>query len=54
MAHDIDREWVYMHPYDPDIEDPASYTAERCEQLVRAALEDPSVDLDIVTIAHGR
>ncbi len=51
VAHDIDREWVYMHPYDPDVEDAASYTAERCEQLVRAALEDPSVDLDIVTIA---
>ena len=51
VAHDIDREWVYMHPYDPDIEDAASYTAERCEHLVRAALEDPSVDLDIVTIA---
>ncbi len=51
VAHDIDREWVYMHTYDPDIEDAASYTAERCEQLVRAALEDPGVDLDIVTIA---
>ena len=35
VAHDIDREWVYMHAYDPDAEDAASYTLERCEQLVR-------------------
>ena len=51
VAHDIDREWVYMHAYDPDVEDAASYTPARCEQLVRAALADPGVDLDIVTIA---
>ena len=51
VAHDIDREWVYMHAYDPDVEDAASYTPARCEQLVRAALADPDVDLDIVTIA---
>ena len=24
VAHDIDREWVYMHAYDPDAEDAAS------------------------------
>ncbi len=51
VAHDIDREWVFMHAYDPDVEDAASYTAARCEQLVRAALEDPRVELEIVTIA---
>lgn len=51
VAHDIDREWVYMHAYDPDVEDAASYTPERCEQLARAALTDPDVELDIVTIA---
>ena len=28
-----------------------SYTPERCERLVRAALEDPSVPLDITTVA---
>ena len=51
VAHDIEREWVYMHAYDPDAETVASYTPERCEQLVRAALADPSVCLDITTIA---
>ena len=51
VAHDIDREWVYMHAYDPDVEDAASYTSERCERLVRAALTDADVPLEIVTIA---
>ena len=51
VAHDIDREWVYMHAYDPDAEDAASYTPARCDQLVRRALANPDVDLDIVTIA---
>jgi 2-polyprenyl-6-methoxyphenol hydroxylase-like FAD-dependent oxidoreductase len=51
VAHDIDREWVYMHAYDADTEDAASYTPKRCEQLVRAAFADPDVELDIVTVA---
>jgi 2,4-dichlorophenol 6-monooxygenase len=51
VAHDIDREWVYMHAYDPDVEEAASYTTARCEQLVRAALADADVPLDIVTVA---
>jgi 2-polyprenyl-6-methoxyphenol hydroxylase-like FAD-dependent oxidoreductase len=51
VAHDIDREWVYMHAYDPDVEDAASYTPERCEQLARNALADKDVEMEIVTIA---
>ena len=51
VAHDIDRDWVYMHAYDPDVEDAASYTPGRCDRLVRAALADADVPLDIVTIA---
>jgi 2-polyprenyl-6-methoxyphenol hydroxylase-like FAD-dependent oxidoreductase len=51
VAHDIDREWVYMHAYDPDAEDAASYTPARCDQLVRRALATPAVDIDITTIA---
>lgn len=38
VAHDIDREWVYMHPFDPDREVEADYTPARCEGLVRAAI----------------
>jgi len=51
VAHDIDREWVYMHPYDPDVEDASTYTPQRCEQLVRGALAKPDADFEIVTIA---
>ena len=53
VAHDIDREWVYMHAFDPDVEDAASYTPDRCEGLVRAARADAAADvpLDIGTIA---
>ncbi len=51
VAHDIEREWVYMHAYDPDVETLASYTPQRCEQLLRGALEDPSVPLDVTTVA---
>ncbi len=51
VAHDIDREWVYMYAYDPEVEDVTSYTPARCEQLVRAALMDPDVALEVVTVA---
>ncbi len=51
VAHDADREWVYLYAYDPDVEDAASYTPQRCEQLVRAALSNPDVDFEIVTVA---
>jgi 2,4-dichlorophenol 6-monooxygenase len=51
VAHDIDREWVYMHPFDPDVEPPEAYTSERGEALVRAALEQPDVELEIRTIS---
>lgn len=51
VSHGIDREWVYMHAYDPDTEDAGSYTPERCEGLVRAALEDPDVPFEVVTVA---
>lgn len=51
VAHDIDREWVYMLPYDPEQEDAASYTRERCDALVRAALEDPSQPFEVLDVA---
>ncbi len=51
VAHDIDRDWVYMHPYEPDVEDAASFTTERCERLVRAALDDPGAPLEIVAVS---
>jgi 2,4-dichlorophenol 6-monooxygenase len=38
VAHDIDSTWVYMHRWNPDTEDLADYTVERCEQLFRSGL----------------
>lgn len=38
VAHDLDRTWVYMHPWDPDAEPAEAFTPERCEALVRAAV----------------
>lgn len=38
VAHDIDREWVYMLPYDPDLESVDTYSPERCRQLVERAI----------------
>ena len=38
VAHDIDRTWVFMHPYDPDLEPPATFTESRCVAIVRRAI----------------
>lgn len=51
VAHDIDREWVFMKAYEPDQEPASSYDTARCERLVRQALIDPSVPLTIQTIS---
>lgn len=51
VAHDIDREWVFMKAYDPDQEPASSYDTERCERIVRQALVDPAVPLTIQTIS---
>lgn len=51
VAHDIDREWVYMHAWDPEQESAGSYDAARCEALVRRALARNDVDLAIRTIS---
>ncbi len=38
VAHDIERTWVFMHPFDPMIEAEDAYTEDRCIHLVRAAI----------------
>lgn len=38
VAHDIDREWVFMHAFDPETEPADRFDAGRCEALVRGAL----------------
>ncbi len=51
VAHDIDREWVFMKAYDPDQEPASSYDTARCERLVRQALVDPTVPLTVQTVS---
>jgi 2,4-dichlorophenol 6-monooxygenase len=51
VIHDLDREAVFMHPFDPDAESQGDYDAARCEGLIREALADPGLPLEIATIA---
>jgi 2-polyprenyl-6-methoxyphenol hydroxylase-like FAD-dependent oxidoreductase len=38
VAHDIDRTWVFMQPFDPDTESVHAYTPARCAAIVRRAI----------------
>lgn len=38
VAHDIDREWVYMHGFEPDRESEDDYDDARCRALVTRAI----------------
>jgi len=51
VAHDIDREWVFMHSWDPEREPAESYDAACCEALVRRAMVRADVPLEIRTIS---
>ncbi|MBI3783505.1 MAG: FAD-dependent monooxygenase [Deltaproteobacteria bacterium] len=51
VAHDIDREWVFMHSWDPDHESIATYDAAHCENIVRRAIARDDVELTIRTVA---
>ena len=44
-------EWVYMRGFDPAVEDAATFTADRCERLVRDALAAPDVPIEILTVS---
>ena len=51
VIHDLDREAVFMAPFDPDQESIETYTPERCDALVRSGLEDPSLELSVQNIS---
>jgi 2,4-dichlorophenol 6-monooxygenase len=51
VAHDIEREWVYMVPFDPDQETAADYPEERCEALVRDAIGSDEYPVKVETIS---
>lgn len=40
VAHDIDREWVFMVGYDPDTESADAFDDDRCRAVVDAAIGD--------------
>ncbi|HVN83292.1 MAG TPA: FAD-dependent monooxygenase [Candidatus Binatia bacterium] len=51
VAHDIDREWVFMQMWDPERESIERYDAAHCEAIVRRAIASSDVTLAIRTIA---
>lgn len=49
VAHDIDREWVFMHVWDPDNDSIDRYDRQYCEKLLRRAMVGgEGVELEIV------
>jgi 2,4-dichlorophenol 6-monooxygenase len=48
ISHGIDREWVYMHAWDPDTVPIESFTPERGAELVRAALARPDTPFEVL------
>jgi 2,4-dichlorophenol 6-monooxygenase len=50
VVHDLDREAVYMVPFDPETESEADYDSTRCARLVREALEDPALALEVESV----
>ncbi len=48
VAHDIDREWVFMVGFDPAVESADDYGPARCREIVRAAIGEPDEAVDIL------
>jgi 2,4-dichlorophenol 6-monooxygenase len=51
VAHDIDRTWVFMRPFDPDCDPMESYDAARCAAIVRHAVGRDDVDLAVRNVS---
>src|SRR5262249_58988724 len=47
VAHDIDRTWVFMQPWDPDTESADAYTADVCAGIVRRAIGRDDAAFDV-------
>ncbi len=47
VVHHLDREAVFMLPYDPELESADDYDVARCAGLVRGALQDPGLDFEV-------
>jgi 2,4-dichlorophenol 6-monooxygenase len=51
VIHDLDREAVYMHPFEPEQESLADYDVARCAEIVRRGLEQPDLDFSVETVS---
>ena len=52
VNHGVDREWVFMHGWDPEAEPIEAFTKERCRGLVSAALADPTAEFEVLGISN--
>jgi 2,4-dichlorophenol 6-monooxygenase len=52
VCHGVDREWVFMHGWDPDAESIEAFTEERCRALVSAALADPAAEFEVLEVSN--
>ena len=50
IAHDVDRESVFMVGFDPTQESLDDYDAKRCARIVRGAIGDEGADVEIVDV----
>lgn len=51
VSHGLDREWVYMHEWDPDSEPVEAFTTERCAAMVAQGLADPSTPFEVLGVS---
>ncbi len=51
VCHGADREWVYMHPWDPESQPIESLDRAHCTTLVRSAIVDADIDFELVSIS---
>lgn len=50
VAHDLDRDWVFMLTFDPELESIDDYDTDRCEELIRNAIGAVDVDVSVVDV----
>ena len=48
IAHDLDREWVFMCTFDPATQSIDDFTPARCIDIVRAAIGDDATPIEVV------
>lgn len=52
VNHGADQEWVFMHGWDPEAEPMEAFTEDRCRDLVRAALVDPTAEFEVLGVSN--